>query len=73
MRVLAAVLNLSHWSIDWGGVMLFHNTDGSAHTGWTPSFNALNLFSVPQDHSVSMVTPLARAPRLAVAGWFYAD
>lgn len=72
-RVLALVLNLSQWHIDWGGLMLFHGAYGAAHCAWTPAFNTLNLFSVPQDHSVSMVTPLARAPRLTVSGWFYAD
>ena len=72
-RVLAVVLNLSQWHIDWGGLMLFHGAYGAAHCAWTPAFNTLNLFSVPQDHSVTMVTQLARAPRLTVSGWFYAD
>ena len=72
-RVLALVLNLSQWHIDWGGLMVFHNAFGAAHCAWTPAFNTLNLFSVPQDHSVTMVTALARAPRLTVSGWFYAD
>ena len=72
-RVLAVVLNLSQWHIDWGGLMLFHGAYGAAHCAWTPAFNTINLFSVPQDHSVSMVTPLARAPRLTVSGWFYAE
>lgn len=72
-RVLAFVLNLSDWHIDWGGLMLFHDDHGDAKCAWTPRFNSANLFSVPQFHSVSCVTPLARAPRLAVSGWFYAD
>jgi len=72
-RVLAFVLNLSDWHIDWGGLMLFHDDHGDASCAWTPRFNCANLFSVPQYHSVSCVTPLARAPRLTVSGWFYAD
>ena len=72
-RVLAFVLNLSDWHIDWGGLMLFHDGHGDAKCAWTPRFNSANLFSVPQFHSVSCVTPLARAPRLTVSGWFYAD
>ena len=72
-RVLAFVLNLSDWHIDWGGLMLFHDDFGDAKCAWTPRFNSVNLFSVPQFHSVSCVTPLARAPRLTVSGWFYAD
>lgn len=72
-RVLAFVLNLSDWHIDWGGLMLFHDDHGDAKCAWTPRFNCANLFRVPQYHSVSCVTPLARAPRLTVSGWFYAD
>lgn len=72
-RVLAIVINLSDWHIDWGGLMLFHDGEGGAQCAWTPRFNTANLFLVPQDHSVSMVTPLARAPRLTISGWFYAD
>lgn len=72
-RVLAFVLNLSDWHIDWGGLMLFHDDHGDASCAWTPRFNTANLFSVPQFHSVSCVTPLARAPRLTISGWFYAD
>lgn len=72
-RVLAFVLNLSDWHIDWGGLMLFHDGHGDATCAWTPRFNSANLFRVPQFHSVSCVTPLARAPRLTVSGWFYPD
>lgn len=72
-RVLAFVLNLSDWHIDWGGVLLFHRGDGDAARGWTPRFNSANLFTVPQEHSVTWVTPLAPVPRLTVSGWFYAD
>ena len=71
-RVLAFVLNLSNWHIDWGGLMLFHDGDGNVACGWPPRFNTANLFLVPQDHSVSWVTPLAREPRLTISGWFYA-
>lgn len=72
-RVAAMVLNLSHWHIDWGGLMLFHDADGERATAWVPRFNTANLFLVPQDHSVTWVNALAARPRVAVAGWFYAD
>lgn len=71
-RVLAMVVNLCHWQIDWGGLTLFHDERGDAHCAWTPRFNTLNLFRVPQDHSVSWVNALAEEPRLAISGWFYA-
>ena len=38
-----------------------------------PSFNTLNLFTVPQLHSVSMVANYVTAERLAVTGWFRVD
>jgi Rps23 Pro-64 3,4-dihydroxylase Tpa1-like proline 4-hydroxylase len=34
-----------------------------------PKFNTLDLFAVPQQHSVSMVTPAAPVRRYAVTGW----
>lgn len=70
-RRAAYVLNLTReWRPDWGGLLLFHDEDGNIARGYTPGFNVLNLFSVPQRHSVSWVTPLAAAPRFAVTGWF---
>ena len=38
--------------------------------GLLPTFNTLNIFRVPADHSVSMVTPFAGAVRYAITGWF---
>lgn len=72
-RVLAAVLGLSDWRLEWGGVLLFHDAAGEVACGWVPRFNSLTLFTVPQPHSVSEVTRLAPHPRHAIAGWFYAD
>ena len=40
--------------------------------GYMPAFNTLNIFRVPQPHSVAWVTPLAGAPRYAVTGWLRA-
>ena len=69
-RRAAYVLNLSpEWRTDWGGLLLFHDDAGNVTQGFTPRFNTLNIFSVPQRHSVSFVTPLAGAPRYAVTGW----
>lgn len=69
-RRAAYVLNLSpEWRVDWGGLLLFHDAQGNVTRGFTPSFNTLNIFAVPQAHSVSWVTPLAGRPRLAITGW----
>ena len=73
-RVVAMVLNLSpHWLADWGGLLQFHDEAGDISRALTPTFNTLHLFAVPQWHSVSMVTPLAPAPRISLAGWLYRD
>ena len=69
-RHAAYVFNLTpRWRTDWGGLLLFHRDDGHVAEAFTPSFNALNLFKVPQPHSVSMVTPFAAARRYSVTGW----
>ena len=69
-RHAAYVFNLTPvWRVDWGGLLLFHGADGHVDQGFTPSFNALNIFAVPQPHSVSMVTPFAANRRYSVTGW----
>jgi len=69
-RHAAYVFNLTPtWRVDWGGLLLFHGADGHIERGFTPSFNALNLFAVPQPHSVSMVAPFAAYRRYSVTGW----
>jgi Rps23 Pro-64 3,4-dihydroxylase Tpa1-like proline 4-hydroxylase len=73
-RRAAYVLNLSaDWRVDWGGLLLFQDADGNIAQGFTPSFNSLSIFAVPQQHNVSWVTPLAPEPRYAVTGWFRSD
>ena len=58
--------------MDWGGLLLFHDGQDNVTRGYLPVFNSLNLFSVPQRHNVTWVTPLAAAPRYAVTGWLRA-
>ncbi len=73
-RRAAYVLNLTpEWRADWGGLLLFFDRDGNVARGFTPAFNSLTLFSVGQPHNVTMVTPLAGAPRYAVTGWLRAN
>jgi SM-20-related protein len=69
-RHAAYVFNLTPtWRVDWGGLLLFHGPDGHVERGFTPSFNALNIFAVPQPHSVSLVAPFAANRRYSVTGW----
>lgn len=71
-RLFAYVLNLSRvWRIEWGGLLQFHGEDGHVSSAFTPKWNALNMFAVPQRHSVSMVTPAAKADRLSLTGWLH--
>jgi SM-20-related protein len=69
-RRVAYVLNFTpQWKTDWGGVLQFIDGDGHIAEGYTPVFNALNLFAVPQAHAVSYVTPFAAGGRYSITGW----
>jgi SM-20-related protein len=69
-RLFAYVLNFTPvWRPDWGGVLSFLDEDGHVAEGYTPSFNALNIFAIPSAHAVSYVAPFAGAHRHAVTGW----
>ena len=59
------------WRVEWGGLLLFH--DGEARVrGVAPAFNSLDLFAVPQMHSVSMVTGSVPNRRYSITGWLRA-
>ncbi len=60
------------WRPDWGGLLLFHDGRGDVVRGLVPRMNALNLFRVPLDHSVSPVAGFAPARRYSVTGWLRA-
>lgn len=69
-RRLAYVLNLTpHWRPDWGGLLGFIDEDGHIAEAYCPTFNALNLFRVPQPHMVTSVAPFAGGPRFSITGW----
>ena len=69
-RRAAYVLGLSpSWRAEWGGLLLFHDDGGDIRRGLLPRYNCLNLFAVPQSHSVSQVASYAGATRLSVTGW----
>ena len=68
-RHAAYVFGLTpQWRTEWGGLLLFHE-DGGAVTGMSPGFNTLDVFAVPQLHSVSRVAPEAAYRRYAITGW----
>lgn len=72
-RLAAYVYGLTQvWKPEWGGLLLFHGKDEATVSGLTPRFNTLDLFAVPQRHSVSVVTPSAPVRRYAVTGWLRA-
>lgn len=69
-RLAAYVFGLTpYWRLEYGGLLLFHGPNDRTVEGNVPRFNALDLFRVPRQHSVSMVTPAAPHRRFAVTGW----
>lgn len=73
-RVCAYVLNFTKgWGRDWGGYLQFFNERYDIEEGWRPVFNALNIFTVPADHSVSQVAAYAPGSRFSITGWLRAD
>ncbi len=72
-RRSAYVLGLTpDWRAEYGGLLMFHGEDGHIARGLVPAFNTLNIFRVPQPHSVSCVAPFAPEPRISVTGWLRA-
>lgn len=68
---IAYVLNLTRqeWRPDWGGYLVFYDDEGDIVEGFRPRFNALNIFAVPQWHSVTYVPNFSPVGRYAVTGW----
>lgn len=73
-RAAAYVFNFTRlWERDWGGYLQFFNDRHDIEQAIRPIFNALNVFTVPQDHSVGMVTSFSGGRRLAITGWLRTD
>jgi Rps23 Pro-64 3,4-dihydroxylase Tpa1-like proline 4-hydroxylase len=69
-RLGAMVLGLTpQWRPDYGGLLIFPDDQDRTFCGNVPRFNSLDIFSVPMQHSVSMVTPAAPHRRVSVTGW----
>lgn len=72
-RRCAYVFNFTRrWRPDWGGYLQFWDRNGNGLESFRPAFNMLNIFRVPQPHSVGCVAPFAGAYRYAVSGWYRA-
>ena len=72
-RRAAFVLSMAKdWQAQYGGLLLFLGPDGHVIEGFSPLFNTLNLFRVPQMHCVSAVAPFAPRGRYSITGWFRA-
>jgi Rps23 Pro-64 3,4-dihydroxylase Tpa1-like proline 4-hydroxylase len=70
-RAFAYVINLGKdWQVDWGGLLQFVGARNEIVDTFTPHWNSLSLFRVPQPHQVSLVTPWAKQDRLSITGWF---
>lgn len=71
-RRAAYVLNLTKkWDPNWGGYLQFFREDLNIDQAFKPDFNVLNVFTVPQPHSVSTVAPYCPGQRLSITGWFH--
>lgn len=69
-RSAAYVFSLNPlWRIEWGGLLLMHDETGHGAEALVPGFNRLNLFRVPQLHSVSEVTRASPYRRYSITGW----
>ena len=57
---------------NWGGHLAFYDEAGNVVEALKPALNTLNLFTVPQQHSVQLAIPFAGAPRTSYLGWLLA-
>ena len=73
-RLAAYVLNFTKgWGRDWGGYLQFFNDRYDIEEAYRPVFNALNIFTVPADHSVGMISSYAPSGRYSITGWLRED
>jgi SM-20-related protein len=73
-RIAAYVLNFTKsWERDWGGYLQFFNDEHNIELALRPIFNAMNIFLIPTDHSVGIVSPFACSSRYSITGWLRRD
>ncbi len=69
-RVAAYVISMTRdWDENWGGYLAFYDDDGNVEEAFRPSYNTLNIFTVPKNHAVQMVAPFAGHRRTSILGW----
>lgn len=69
-RRYAYVLSVTrHWTVDMGGLLQFLDETGQVTETLVPAWNALTVFRVPVEHSVTMVPAWVTGKRLSVTGW----
>lgn len=69
-RLAAYVINLTpDWRADFGGILQFFDGNDNVEVGFTPAFNAINVFSIPKPHAVSQVSTFAPRARYSITGW----
>lgn len=71
-RAAAYVFSMTKtWEKNWGGHLAFFDDVGNIKEAFIPSFNTLNIFLIPQMHSVQLVAPFAGANRTSYLGWLH--
>jgi len=71
-RVAACVFNLTkRWNRNWGGHLAFFDDKGNIEQAFIPTFNTLNILSIPQNHAVQQVTPFAEEKRYSLLSWLH--
>ena len=69
-RAAAYVVSMTkRWEKNWGGHLAFFDDAGNISEAFIPSFNTLNIFLIPQMHSVQLVSPFAGEDRTSFLGW----
>ena len=72
-RLAGYVLNLTpSWNPNWGGALQFYDSQDNCVDTFLPSYNALNVFRVPQPHAVPYIPPFSDGKRLSITGWLRA-
>lgn len=71
-RVAAYVFSMTKtWDKNWGGHLAFFDDAGNITEALIPTFNTLNIFLIPQMHSVQLVSPFAGGTRTSYLGWLH--
>ncbi len=69
-RVAAYVISMTRdWDENWGGYLAFYDDAGNIEEAFRPTYNTLNIFSVPKKHAVQLVAPFAGHTRTSILGW----